>query len=230
MGITLPPGALERFSRYDAMLRDENQRQNLTRDLDTPDYIQRLYLDSLMPLTLGLSGCGAVDVGTGAGFPGVPLAIARPDITFTLLDSLEKRCAFLRRVVRELDLSADVTHSRTEDFGRVRQNRGAYDIAFSRAVAPLAVLMEMTIPLLKLGGLMIAHKGPAVVDEYPAARKAAATLGARLRNPILAGVPGTESRHVLVVADVIQRCPSIYPRKAGVPGRNPLGSLSTHQR
>jgi 16S rRNA (guanine527-N7)-methyltransferase len=223
MGITLPPGAAERFQLYDAMLREENQRQNLTRDLDAPDFVQRLYLDSLTPLAMALPGTRAVDVGSGAGFPGVPLAIMRTDITFTLLDSLGKRCAFLGRVASGLGLDAEAVHSRAEDFGRDKKRRGTYDLAFSRAVAPLPVLLELTVPLLKAGGLMVAHKGPSVVDEYPSARRAAAALGARLLDPVEAGAPGTGSRHVLVTARAVKPCPGIYPRKAGAPGREPLG-------
>ncbi|GHU69333.1 ribosomal RNA small subunit methyltransferase G [Clostridia bacterium] len=223
MGINLPSGAAERFALYDSLLRDENRRQNLTRDLDAPDYVQRLYLDSLTPLMVPLFGKRAVDIGSGAGFPGVPLAIVREDIEFTLLDSLEKRCQFLRRVVAELGLNAEVVHTRAEDFGRDRRNRGRFDLAFSRAVASLPVLMELTVPLLRLGGSLIAHKGPAVVDEYQAARNAAVILRASLDDPIPAGIQGTESRHVLVVAHAVKPCPIQYPRKAGTPTREPLG-------
>ncbi|MDR0396113.1 MAG: 16S rRNA (guanine(527)-N(7))-methyltransferase RsmG [Oscillospiraceae bacterium] len=223
MGIALPSGAAEKFRLYDEMLRDENQRQNLTRDLDAPDYIQRLYLDSLTPLTTRIKGKRAVDVGTGAGFPGVPLAIARPDITFTLLDSMEKRCAFLRRAVEALGLNTEVARARAEDFGRMKERRGGYDLALCRAVAPLSVLLELAVPLLRAGGMLIAHKGPAVEDEYPGARRAAAMLGARLLDPVSAGVPGTGSRHVLAMALAVRSCPDKYPRRAGEPARSPLG-------
>ncbi|GHU70263.1 ribosomal RNA small subunit methyltransferase G [Clostridia bacterium] len=216
----------ERFWLFDKLLREENQRQNLTRDLDAPDYEQRLYLDSLTPLAVpGLvpPDIRAVDVGSGAGFPGVPLAIMRSDIIFTFVDSLGKRCKFLERAVAELGLNATVIHARAEDFGRMAGHRGAYDAAFSRAVAALPVLLEYTIPLLKVSGLLIAHKGPAVVDELPTARRAALMLGARLADPIAAPTPGIESAHVLVTARAIKRCPEQYPRKAGIPAKQPLG-------
>jgi 16S rRNA (guanine527-N7)-methyltransferase len=240
MGVSMPAGArdpLDRFVQYDQMLRDENTRQNLTRDLDAPDFIQRLYLDSLTPLAVlnavlpkqqdqSASGTSlrAVDIGSGAGFPGIPLAIMRDDITFTLLDSLGKRCQFLRRVVDKLGLNAHAAHARAEDFARDVSRRGKYDIAFSRAVAPLSALMELSAPCLMAGGRMIAHKGPAVAREYDAARKAAVILNMSLDDPIPASAPGSATDHVLVVARQIYRCPDAYPRQAGTPARSPLGA------
>lgn len=225
LGIRLPGEAASRFDRYHALLQEWNRRMDLTNVGLEEEAIPRHYLDSLTLLAQPAwlrDGMTVVDVGTGAGFPGLPLAIARPDWRVTLVDALAKRVAFCRAVVEELGLSARVEHSRAEDFARAE--RGRYDLAVSRAVASLPVLLELTLPLLAPGGLMAAYKGPGVLEEWENGAGAARMLGGELLEAVPAPVPGTDWNHLLVMARQRKACPAQYPRKAGTPERKPLGS------
>lgn len=225
MGIRLPEDAAPRFDRYHALLEDWNRRMDLTNVGLEAEAVSRHYLDSLTLLAQPAwirDRMAVVDVGTGAGFPGLPLAIARPDWNVTLVDSLAKRATFCRAVVEELGLSVRVEHSRAEDFARA--GRGRYDLAVSRAVASLPVLLELTLPLLVPDGLMAAYKGPGVLEEWEAGVSAAKILGGELLEAVPAPVPGTDWNHLLVMARQRRPCPAQYPRKAGTPERKPLGS------
>ncbi|MDR1569178.1 MAG: 16S rRNA (guanine(527)-N(7))-methyltransferase RsmG [Oscillospiraceae bacterium] len=229
MGVSLPPGAPERFARFDSMLRLENAKQNLTRDIDAPDAVARLYLDSLAPLSFPdlIPQCArVVDIGSGAGFPGIPIAIARGDAHVALVDALGKRVAFLAAAVAELYLNAQAIHSRAEAFANER--RGQFDVALIRAVAPLNVLLEYASPLLKPGGMLIAYKGPGVAEELDAAARAAEILKAEWLPIRPVEIPGTNWGHVLACAIQKHPCPSQYPRRDGVPERKPLGYGGAH--
>ena len=165
-----------------------------------------------------------IDVGTGAGFPGMPLLILRPDLRMTFLDALQKRIAFLQDALSRLGLTAQTLHARAEDAARLPEHREGYDAAVSRAVANAAVLEELTLPFLREGGLAIAWKGPGVQEELTAARHAAFVLGGTVRGVVPAPVPGrADWQHVLLLTDKTGKTPKAYPRKAGTPGKKPLG-------
>jgi len=219
----------ERIAKYHAMLADWNTRMNLTGDTDFDTSLDRHYTDSLAPLInreLFPEGASMIDVGSGAGFPGLPLAIARPDMKVTLLDSLMKRIGFLDAVVKELGLAnVKLVHSRAEDGGRDTKLREQYDIAVARAVAPLPVLCELLLPFVKVGGRMVCYKGPAADEELQAGAKAARMLGGAAVESIPVVIPNQpEWQHCLLTCEKKVKTVRQYPRKAGTPSRSPLGA------
>ena len=225
MGVPFDQRAVERFAAFHAILDEYNARMDLTAVLDEDERIDRHDLDSAAPLAQGLLGENArvIDVGTGAGFPGMPLLILRPDLQMTFLDALQKRIAFLDDALARLGLSAQTLHARAEDAARMEAHRERYDVAVSRAVASSAVLEELTLPFVRTGGVAIAWKGPGVQDELTAARRAAFVLGGTVRGVVSAPVPGRDDwQHVLLLTDKTGRTPKAYPRKAGTPNKKPL--------
>lgn len=226
MGVAFDQTAIERFEAFHAILDEYNARMDLTAVLDEDERVDRHDLDSAAPLAQGLLAQEArvIDVGTGAGFPGMPLLILRPDLQMTFLDALQKRIGFLQDALARLGLAAQTLHARAEDAARLPEHREAYDAAVSRAVANAAVLEELTLPFLREGGLAIAWKGPGVQEELTAARRAAFVLGGTVRGVVPAPVPGRDDwQHVLLLTDKTGRTPKAYPRKAGTPGKKPLG-------
>ncbi len=228
MGLSCDGAAPLRLAVYHELLSDWNTRMNLTGDTDFDTVLDRHFSDSLTPLTLhGLFPQGAklVDVGSGAGFPGLPLAIARPDLSVTLMDSLAKRIRFLDAVTEELGLcNVQTLHRRAEDGGQEATLREAFDLAVARAVAPTAVLCELLLPLVKAGGKMVCYKGPAAKEEAEAANRAAALLGGKpveILPVAMAFQP--DWQHALVICEKMQKTVRQYPRKAGIPSRIPLG-------
>lgn len=225
MGVPFDRQAVERFEAFHAILDEYNARMDLTAVLDEDERIDRHDLDSAAPLAQGLLGENArvIDVGTGAGFPGMPLLILRPDLQMTFLDALQKRIAFLNDALARLGLRAQTLHARAEDAARMETHRERYDAAVSRAVASSAVLQELTLPFVRTGGLAIAWKGPGVQDELTAARRAAFVLGGTVRAVVPAPVPGRDDwQHVLLLTDKTGKTPKAYPRRAGTPGKKPL--------
>lgn len=216
----LPDGAAERFDAFHALLMAWNERMNLTNITAPEEALLSHYLDSLTALKLLAGGERVVDVGTGAGFPGVPLALARPDLSITLLDAQAKRVRFLRAAIQAVGFEAEAVHARAEDFAR--QRREAYDVAVSRAVAPLAALLEWTLPLVRVGGRCIAWKGPGAGEELEAAQRVLPLLGGGGARVLDAPVPGTDLRHVLVVVDKIEKTDARFPRRAGMALKRPL--------
>lgn len=230
LGIQYDGAAPERLVAYHALLADWNGRMNLTGDTDFEASLDRHYMDCLAPLGMeGLFPAGAslIDVGSGAGFPGLPLAIARPDLHVTLLDALLKRTAFLNAAVKELGLdNVRVTHMRAEDGARDPGLRERFGIAAARAVAPLPVLCELLLPFVRVGGRMICYKGPAAREELAGGSAAARLLGGsavELRPVSLPSQP--EWRHCVLTCEKIQETVRQYPRKAGMPERRPLGVI-----
>ena len=220
-----------RLVRYHELLADWNTRMNLTGDTDFETSIDRHYTDSLAPLketALFPVGASLIDVGSGAGFPGLPLAIARPDLEVTLLDSLMKRIHFLQAVVDDLGLqNVKLVHSRAEDGGKNPEWREQYDIAVARAVAPLPVLCELLLPFVKVGGRMICYKGPSAQEELEAGAKAARMLGGGPTERIPVELPSQpEWQHCLLTCEKKVKTVRQYPRKAGTPSRSPLGTVS----
>ncbi len=219
----------ELIARYHELLADWNTRMNLTGDTDFATSVDRHYTDSIAPLKyaqLFQQGASLIDVGSGAGFPGLPLAIARPDLQVTLLDSLMKRINFLDAVVRELGLdNVRLVHSRAEDGGRDAKLRERYDIAVARAVAPLPVLCELLLPFVKVGGRMICYKGPSAEEELQAGQKAARMLGGAAIERFPVELPNQPDwQHCLLTCEKKVKTVRQYPRKAGTPGRSPLGA------
>ena len=224
MGIALDETACKRFATYYDMLVEGNKVMNLTAVLEPEEAVDRHFLDCIAPVAKGLlpEGIKVVDVGTGAGFPGLPLLIARPDIKITLVDALNKRLNFIRSVLDELGLEAEIVHMRAEDFSRKPEYREQYDMAVARAVASVSPLMEYLLPCVKRGGSAMCWKGPDIVQEAEAARKAIFLLGGKARQPIGYEVPNRDWQHNLFIVDKVSNTPKTYPRKAGTPSKNPL--------
>ena len=225
MGVAFDQTAIERFEAFHAILDEYNQKMDLTAVLDEDERIDRHDLDSAAPLAKGLLAPHAkvIDVGTGAGFPGMPLLILRPDLEMTFLDALNKRILFLQDALKRLGLKAVTLHARAEDAARMADHREMYDAAVSRAVASAAVLQELTLPFVKTGGTAIAWKGPGVQEELVAAKRAAFVLGGTVRDILPAPVPGRDDwAHCLLVTEKTGKTPKAYPRKAGTPNKKPL--------
>ncbi len=210
--------ALDRFELYQRLLLEWNEKMNLTAITDPVEVARKHFADSLAALPYLQPGTKVIDVGTGAGFPGVPLLILRPELQLTLADSLQKRLTFLETLLRELGLRAQLVHGRAEDLGQNRLYREQFDAALSRAVAGLPVLLELTTPFVKVGGAAIAYKGDAA-EELEKAKSAAFLLHVQLRQVELASDLG---KRCLIFADKKAPTPKAYPRKAGTPNKKPL--------
>ncbi len=225
-GVPLSAEMADKFARYRAMVIEANRTMNLTRISEDPEEaVDRDALDALAPLRVkGLMDPvrTLLDVGSGAGVPGIVLAIALPGVKVTLLDALKKRVDFLNRACEALQLNARAVHARSEDAARDKSLRDAFDCATARAVASLPVLVELSLPFVKPGGFFLAYKGPALEDELPAARNALSLLGGRARPPVLLTIPGRDWDHRLLIVDKLRHTPVAYPRKAGEPEKKPL--------
>ena len=213
---------------YHQLLCEWNTRMNLTGNTDLSVMLAAHYADSLAPLAIeGLFPQNArlIDVGSGAGFPGVPLAIARPDLRITLLDSLQKRVRFLEAVKEACGLAnVQVRWGRAEDAAHDDKLREQYDIAAARAVAPSHVLCELLLPFVRVGGKMVCYKGPAAEEELALAKRAAFLLGGGVPQVIPVSVTGEEEwKHCVLVSEKNKAAPAQYPRKAGTPQKKPLG-------
>ena len=228
LNISCDERTYERIARYHALLADWNTRMNLTGDTDFDMSIDRHYTDSLAPLRyeeLFPQNASLIDVGSGAGFPGLPLAIARPDLQVTLLDSLMKRIHFLSAVVEELGLAnVRLVHARAEDGGRDPRLRETFEIAVARAVAPLPVLCELLLPFVAVGGRMVCYKGPSAAEELEAGEKAAKIVGAGKIQTLPVVLPSQPDwQHCVITCEKKVKTVRQYPRKAGTPSRDPLG-------
>ena len=212
--LQLPCGdeILSRFRAYYDALDETNKVMNLTAITGEDDSARKHFLDSAAPLLLfPMAGTRVIDVGTGAGFPGLPLKILEPAMHLTLLDSLQKRIGFLSGVCETLGFSdVECVHGRAEECG---QRREAYDYALSRAVARLNVLAELCLPYVRVGGAFLALKGPAVNEELQEARKAVAALGGKVEQVFDYAVPGEELHHNVVVIRKVSPTPKQYPRR-----------------
>lgn len=226
-GIPVTREGCSLISRYHNLLTQWNERMDLTNVTDPEEALDRHYTDSLMPLkyrNLFPEGASLIDVGTGAGFPGLPLAMARPDLKVTLLDAQQKRVAFLQAVIDELQLTnVKAIHARAEDGARQPLLREAFDLATARAVAAAPVLLEYLLPFVKTGGRALMWKGPGVRDELPQAAGAAKKLGGKLEEPLPMTLPDKEWEHLLLPCLKIEKTLRQYPRKAGTPSKKPLG-------
>jgi 16S rRNA (guanine527-N7)-methyltransferase len=224
LGIYLGATEREKFLLYFQLIQEWNQKINLVSYHDQDQLYRQHFLDSLM-CSLGCDLKNAnrvVDLGSGAGFPAIPLKICFPNLDLLMVDSRKKRCIFLQRVIERLNLKGcDVIWERIEAIGHQEEYRGVFDCAFARAVASLSVLAELGLPLVKCKGKLIALKGYDIQQEIDAAARALDILHARVEKVIPYSFPGERGRHVVVVKKE-QETPYGFPRKAGMPAKNPL--------
>lgn len=216
MNVDLTENMLEQFMIYKDMLLDWNEKINLTSITDEKEVMLKHFADciSLVSYCDFSSGKKVIDVGTGAGFPGVPVKIVAPEIEVTLLDSLNKRINFLEELIEELQLSnVECVHSRAEDGGKNPDYREQFDYCVARAVANLEVLAEYTLPFVKVGGKLIALKARDAENEINEAREMVSKLGGEVTEIIHVNIPFTDLEHKLVVVEKIMETPSNYPRK-----------------
>lgn len=225
LDIFLSERQLAQFLRYYEMLMEWNQVMNLTAITDYHDVLKKHFVDSLSlvkayPVN---SPATVIDVGTGAGFPGLALKIAFPDLKITLLDSLNKRIQFLNAVIEELGLlQTETIHGRAEDFAKSEKWREKFDLCVSRAVANLSVLSEYCLPFVKQGGTFVAYKSENISEEIHAAERAIKILGGSVKDAFSFSLPNSDISRNLFVIQKEKATPKQYPRKAGVPGKEPL--------
>lgn len=222
LGIEPDESAARRYRTYYEYLEERNRVMNLTAISGEEDVARLHFLDCAALLSLyDFKGKKVIDVGTGAGFPGLPLKIAEPSIELTMLDSLNKRVDFLRETCEKLGFEdTHCIHARAEE--APTELRGAYDVAVSRAVARLNTLCELCLPFLKVGGVFIAMKGPDCAQEAEEAQSAMRVLGAELRDISVYTVPGTDISHAAVIIDKIKPTHPMYPRKWAQIKKKPL--------
>lgn len=226
-GIELTAQQLQQFEQYFELLVEWNQKMNLTAITEQEEVYLKHFYDSLMPLWLvpeRLEGeVRVVDIGAGAGFPGIPLKIAQPDLQLTMVDSLNKRVTFLNEVIDQLGLThTEAIHARAEDFGHDRKHREQYDISIARAVAGLNVLAEYCLPLVRKGGYFIALKGQKAQQELEEAQGSLLKLGAKYEGSHHELLPIEESEREILSIRKTLNTPNKYPRKAGKPTKSPL--------
>ena len=224
-GISLSETQLQQFDRYQELLVEWNQKMNLTALTEPKDVAIKHMIDSVSVYDEKWfsEGMSVIDVGTGAGFPGLPLKILCPSLKVTLLDSLNKRVKFLETVVSELGLSDIVcVHARAEEAARQKQYREKFDAVVSRAVARLPILAEYDLPFVRVGGFFAAMKGAKYEEEAEEAKKAVKLLGGG--EPVLREIklPELEDKRGIIYIRKEKKTPSVYPRKAGTPEKNPI--------
>lgn len=223
--ISLSDKQIEQFLQYYDLLVEWNSFMNLTAITEFEEVCIKHFIDSVslckaIDCTQSLS---VIDIGTGAGFPGIPLKIAFPNLKITLLDSLGKRVKFLNEVIMQLGLEdIEAFHGRAEDFIKEHQKREAYDICVSRAVANLATLSEYCLPYVKCGGVFISYKSEKIQEESKIAEKAIQLLGGKIKNQTEFLLPGSDIYRNLFQIEKVNKSPSKYPRKAGLPSKEPL--------
>lgn len=225
LGIVLSEQQIEQFILYYEMLVEWNNVMNLTAITEYDEVMKKHFIDSISlikaydvskPVSL-------IDVGTGAGFPGLALKIAYPELQVTLLDSLNKRIQFLNAVIEKLALTGvDTVHGRAEDFAGAGKLREKYDLCVSRAVANLSTLSEYCLPFVKVGGKFISYKSEKIAEEREAAQNAIKLLGGRVSEQVEFVLPDSDIYRNLFVIEKVKETPKKFPRKAGLPGKEPL--------
>ncbi len=221
--VKLNESQIEKFYIYMNTLLAWNEKMNLTAIINPNEIILKHFIDSIIISKYVHENANVVDVGTGAGFPGIPLKIVRNDINMILIDSLNKRINFLQEVIKELKLSKiEAIHSRVEEFARKKEYREKFDYATSRAVANLSTLSEYLVPLIKIGGRCICMKGPNVDDEIMEGKNAILILGGELEKIDKLKLPDSDICRTIITVEKVKNTPLKYPRKPGLPAKEPL--------
>lgn len=225
LNIELSQVQAERFVKYKELLKEWNKKINITAITEDDEIDIKHFLDSLTPVTTRLfeNSIKLIDIGTGGGFPGLPLKIYNEGLKVTLLDSLNKRIAFLKEVIEALGLKdIEAIHGRAEEFGRKEDFREQYDISISRAVASLNTLSEYCIPFVKVGGYFVSMKGPDIEDELREAERGIKILGGKIVEVATVKIPLSDIVHTLIIIEKIKETPTKYPRGGGKPKKKPL--------
>lgn len=225
LNIALSDKQVEQFLKYYELLVEWNSFMNLTAITDFDEVCKKHFVDSVslikaMDLTKEMS---VIDIGTGAGFPGIPLKIVFPNLKITLLDSLNKRIKFLDTVIEELALAnINTLHGRAEDFAKPGKLRETYDLCVSRAVANLSTLSEYCLPYVKVGGFFVSYKSEKIEEESEAAKKAISILGGKVKDQVAFHLPDSDIYRNLYMIEKVKETNKKYPRKAGFPSKEPL--------
>ena len=219
LNIELTDKMLKQFITYKDKILEWNKNINLTAIIDEKDIILKHFIDSisiLKVINLNNKNISLIDIGTGAGFPGIPVKIVNPSLKLTLVDSLNKRIKFLNHIIDSLELENVIAiHSRAEDLGKDSLFRENFDIATSRAVANMKVLCEYNLPFVKVGGKFIALKGPNINDELLEAKENIKLLGGEIEDIKYINIPKTDIKHTLIIVNKIHQTNTKYPRKSG---------------
>lgn len=223
INIVLSVEQLWKFYKYMELLIDWNEKINLTAITDPEEIILKHFIDSLTISKYIEKNSKIVDVGTGAGFPGIPLSIVNSDFKITLVDSLNKRLIFLEEVIKQLELpNVELVHARAEEFGQNKKHRESFDIATSRAVANLSTLSEYLIPLVKLNGKCICMKASEAEAEIEQAKKAINVLGGAIQKVEEFNLPKSDIGRTIIIINKEKITPGRYPRKTGTPSKEPI--------
>lgn len=225
VGLTFNYDKYNKFITYKNLIQEWNEKINLTSILDDDGIIKKHFIDCIKVFSFKeLNNVETlIDIGTGAGFPGIPIAIMNPNLKVTLLDSLNKRVNFLKEVCDKLELkNVELFHGRAEDFARKKEFREKFDVAVSRAVANMNVLSEFCLPYVKVKGCFIALKGPAVDEEIKGSKNCITILGGSIEDIIETYIEDTDLNHNLVIVRKLKECSKTYPRKAGTVTKKPL--------
>ena len=220
--IELTKKQIEKFYNYMNLLLEWNEKINLTAIIEPKEVILKHFVDSLTIAKYIKENEKLIDVGTGAGFPGIPLSIVKENTDIVLLDSLNKRINFLEEIKQNLKLKNITTiHGRAEEFGKNKKEREIYDIATSRAVAPLNILLEYLLPLVKVGGKAICMKG-SNIEEIENAKNALEILGGKIEKIEEITLPNSDIKRNIIIVKKVKNTPSKYPRKPGTPSKEPI--------
>jgi 16S rRNA (guanine527-N7)-methyltransferase len=224
-GISLSDYQVEQFMKYKDLLKEWNEKINLTAITDDMEIVKKHFIDSISIVKSEVfkDGMSVIDVGTGAGFPGIPLKIIMPGVKVLLLDSLNKRINYLNEVIKELKLEGiETIHARAEELSTKPNYREKFDIATARAVANFSVLSEYCIPYVAPGGYFIAMKGPSIDEELTAGKSAIGTLGGKFVKIITTEISGEEFKHNIVVVEKVKNTEPKYPRKYAQIEKKPI--------
>ena len=224
-GLTFDDKMYNNFIEYKGLIKEWNEKINLTAITEDEEIIKKHFIDSIKVFKFPYvkEAKNIIDIGTGGGFPGIPMKIVKSDCSMVLLDSLNKRINFLNEVIDKLDLNDIKTiHGRAEDFAQTTEYRENFDLAVSRAVANLTVLLELCLPYVKVGGYFVALKGPSIEEEIKDATVALRVLGGSIKEIIEVDIAGSDLKHNLLVVKKIKETSKKYPRKAGTANKSPI--------
>ena len=225
VGMEFNEDKYQKFMLYKDLLKEWNEKINLTAITEDEEIVKKHFIDCIKAFKADefKKAKTVIDVGTGAGFPGLPIAIMREDVEVTLLDSLNKRINFLQEVSKQVGIdNIEFIHGRAEDFGKLEEYREKYDIATARAVAGLPILMEFCVPFVKVGGYFVCLKGPNANLELEESKAAMDVLGVEFIEKINIELPESDLNHNILVFKKVKNTPDKYPRKAGKPAKSPI--------